>query len=708
MSEKKIIFSLITIGISSVVTQLVLLREAISTFSGNELVIGVFLGIWLMANALGAFLGSRYTHKKKQSKHLFFWGHLTLAILPFLQLAGFRGLPFLWIRGELLGIGSVIFGSSLILLPSCIIFGALIPVGSCFFKNPDEAPSLAFITEVAGDILGGLLFSFLFVYIFSHWQILMAIGFLNLFMAILISSFKLWPLPISLFAVIIISTPLNLFTLSWRTPGQKILLHKNTPFAQLTITQSQNQLNVLSNGLALFSSQDYRAEALAHIPLSQVRQGAKVLLISGGVLGTLHEMLKHQLGGIDYVELDPDILSLDDKIRKVLPHSLIRTHIGDGRIFIKEAAKKGLLYDCLIIDVPDPENIQLNRFYTLDFFQEAKRILAPDGLLFFTLTGADNYLEEEGLALNRSVYAALGKEFSNILLLPGETHYFLAADRPFLDIDDELRKKKIPITWLLDYQLPEISDPFRIDDLKNLISQEESFPNKDLSPRAFQHLLNLWMKKSRSPKWLIPLIFFSLAIFFLLVFLFYKVPFITLSSGYAGISLELSLIILFQIIFGYLYLWICVFITLFMIGALIGALSAKKWATTAISHLILPDTGFILLSLGILFLAFFYKTLQHAFSLILIHYGLIPLLIFISAVMVGWQFVAIARRYTHQSERSSAKITGSLYLADLAGASFGTFFISLFLLPKFGLMGILLSVIIVKCISLIILCKHSI
>jgi len=78
--------------------------------------------------------------------------------------------------------------------------------------------------------------------------------------------------------------------------------------------------------------------------------------------------------------------------------------------------------------LPDPENIQLNRFYTEEFFAEVKHILNPEGVLCFTLSGAENYLPRATLALNGSVYSALHHHFTYIEIFPGLTHYYLASD----------------------------------------------------------------------------------------------------------------------------------------------------------------------------------------------------------------------------------------------------------------------------------------
>jgi len=177
-----------------------------------------------------------------------------------------------------------------------------------------------------------------------------------------------------------------------------------------------------------------------------------------------------------------------------------------------------------------------------------------------------------------------------------------------------------------------------------------------------------------------------------------RVLFVTLSSGYAGICLELSLLLIFQIIFGYVYLWISLFVTLFMIGLGSGALAARRWRKNPDRQTVLQDFMLIIL-VGLVFWLSVSSSKFHAdASLSLIQCGIIPLLLFGSSMAVGWQFVAIS----HQLElgRKATQITGMLYLADLAGASCGTVLTSLFLLPRFGIPGVLLSAALVKLASL--------
>ncbi|MGA1825895.1 MAG: hypothetical protein ACMUIP_14665, partial [bacterium] len=487
----------------------------------------------------------------------------------------------------------------------------------------------------------------------------------------------------------------------------RLIVNKNTPFAQISITKSGEQLNVLLNAIPLFSHNDIRTEAMTHIPMSQVETGATVLLIAGGVFGTLKEIVRHHPARIDYVELDPSIVSLDSKIDNVLSNPVINTHIGDGRLFIKDAITRNTIqYDCIILDLPDPENIQLNRFYTLEFFQEAKKILSDQGVLFFTLTGAENYLGSNALALNISVYGALKRVFPHILVLPGETNSYLASVTPLsTKVADILKTRHITTRWLGDYQLPTMLNTFRIDQTKELLDHNEQSINTDLSPSAFKHLLNLWIKQSDTSEFLLNMLIILVLFLAIVSCQGDALRFVTMSSGYTGIAMELSLLIIFQLIRGYAYLWISTYVTLFMIGSILGAIVSRRRNYKKPLHKIRNcDIAMIMITLISILTSLFVLQYSKRAIPLGIQYFIIPVEILAIAMAIGYQFVAISTIV----KGGETEITGRLYLCDLAGSAGGTLLITLLLLPKFGLIGVLLSVLIIKIISMVMIKAYAI
>ena len=84
-------FSVTALGISSIVTQLVVMRELLSVFQGNELVIGVIFGTWLFLTGAGSWLG-RYLDRLKDKIRFLVQSQVLVALLPLLHIFIIRSL----------------------------------------------------------------------------------------------------------------------------------------------------------------------------------------------------------------------------------------------------------------------------------------------------------------------------------------------------------------------------------------------------------------------------------------------------------------------------------------------------------------------------------------------------------------------------------------------------------------------------------------
>ena len=172
--------------------------------------------------------------------------------------------------------------------------------------------------------------------------------------------------------------------------------------------------------------------------------------------------------------------------------------------------------------------------------------------------------------------------------------------------------------------------------------------------------------------------------------------FTILTSGYAGMAFELSLLLLFQVIYGYVYLRICGFITLFMIGSALGAFTSGRVKKKPFWQVLSCDAGLIALAVLACVGALAGIRVKGQVSLFSMQYVIIPSLIFLVAFAAGCQFSAVSRI----AQGTGAEVTGRLYVADLAGAACGTILTGLLFLPKIGIIGVLVSVLVLKCLSL--------
>ncbi len=92
-NERAITRVVIATGISSVVTQLLTIREFLSQFSGNEFVIALILFNWLILGGAGTLLARLITRRFwKATVNRLGWLSLILAAIPALQILAIRGL----------------------------------------------------------------------------------------------------------------------------------------------------------------------------------------------------------------------------------------------------------------------------------------------------------------------------------------------------------------------------------------------------------------------------------------------------------------------------------------------------------------------------------------------------------------------------------------------------------------------------------------
>ena len=80
--RRELILSILLLGFVSIATQIVLLREFLSFFYGNELIIGLILTNWMLLTGLGSYLG-RFAERIKNKIQWAILALLILSLLPF-------------------------------------------------------------------------------------------------------------------------------------------------------------------------------------------------------------------------------------------------------------------------------------------------------------------------------------------------------------------------------------------------------------------------------------------------------------------------------------------------------------------------------------------------------------------------------------------------------------------------------------------------
>jgi spermidine synthase len=158
----------IATGISSVVTQLLIIREFLAQFQGNEFVIALILFNWLILGGIGTILCRRITRNFwTATASCLGWLSLLLTGLPAVQILAIRYLRnVFFIHGSSVGFYSILFYSFLVTAPYCLMIGFVLPYSLFVIRtsDPDYPGARIYITDNLGDVSGGALFSFVLVF----------------------------------------------------------------------------------------------------------------------------------------------------------------------------------------------------------------------------------------------------------------------------------------------------------------------------------------------------------------------------------------------------------------------------------------------------------------------------------------------------------------------------------------------------------------
>jgi spermidine synthase len=711
-------FALATVGFTSTIAQIVLMRELVATFYGNELLFGLVLAAWLAWVAVGS------------------WGLARLAVRPRLgrgTLAVGLGLTGILLPGQitlvrnartLLGVtpgafvefipmvGAVV----LILAPLCMLAGFLFTLGARLMVEEGRTAGQAYVWEGVGAVVGGALFSFLLIHWLDPYQTALLVTTVNLTVAIFLYIRLLDASLVTLIILLIGSffggRALHQTTLRWQWPD--LAFAGDSPYGRLIIQARESQRAFFENGLLAFETQGTFPEEVAHFPLLIHPNPSQVLLIGGGVAGDLREILKHPLASVTYVELDPLLIEaaqahLAPQDAAVLNDPRVRLVFDDGRHYVSQllesqTTKKdpsslppNLLghhpssFDVVILDLPEPSTGALNRFYTQEFFAEVRAILKPGGIFSLGLPSAENYWSPELARRNSSIYHTLRTVFPEIVVLPGEHNFFLASDTPLAtnpaSLAERLAQRNIANRWVTPEYINYVFTTDRFDGVQQQLSATTGVRlNKDLAPISYYYALALWLSRfypnlrgvfestSLINLWWVvaPL---SLVVALTRWQRRWSIPVVISGMGLAQMMLELVVLFAFQVLHGYVYAEVSLIVTTFMAGLVVGAAASNqlvlrkmnvKQSLLAVQIAIIVYSGLLPLIL---------RLSIPAPALVF------PWLALLAGLLTGMAFpLAVALVRGH-----AGRVAGMLYGADLAGGCLGALLGVALFIPVLGI-----------------------
>jgi len=753
--------AILTMGFSGLVAQMLLLRELLIVFSGNELSIGIILANWLILEAFGAFfLGKRAEITKNKieifiSITIIFCLSLVAAIYCTRILKNILGISI----GQGVGILPILYSSFLILLLTSVSHGALFTFGckicSDFSRDSDTSSiGKVYVYETVGTLVGGIIWTYLLIPYLHSFYIAVGLVALNLLVCVvlipycksgkfqkIITTVCCTFLLLGIFSLFSgLSSKLQHLSIKSQWKGQNVVHYQNSIYGNICVIESGGQYTFFLDGIphiVVPVPDIVFVEEFVHLPLLSHPDPKKVLILSGGAGGVINEILKHpQVKLVDYVELDTLLLKLLRKFHTKLSEdklsaSVVKIHHIDGRLFLKMTKT---VYDIILIGLSEPSDLQTNRFFTKEFFSLCKKKLTKSGILAFTLPGSLTYLSDELRELNGCIFNTLKSEFSFVRAFPGDGYnIFLASNSKEITLVDkdwiihQLSQRNIKADIIVPRHIEYKLHPRWTDWFSEFMKKSTKKINLDFTPVGVFYSVSYW-NAIFTPNlgWIFRMsgnlnlrMFFLL--FIILAGLYFLIrakkgkifgsgiPFCIATTGFAGMIFDLALIFTFQAVYGYVFYWLGLLVSFFMVGAAIGAAkitSFLPYIKESIKFFIKIELAVICFSVALPFILSFLRPYLDTPQLYLSLRFLFLLLSFISGVLIGAEFPLANKIYLKERTNLSSTV-GLLYSSDLLGGWLGGLVGGFVLLSVLGLVGTCVIVVMIKLFSFILITGQS-
>ncbi|MGC8786875.1 MAG: fused MFS/spermidine synthase [Anaerolineae bacterium] len=764
MSER-VRIAILAMGFSGLTAQILLLREFLIMFAGNEFSIGIILANWVILEACGAFLG-RKAEKATRKTEAFAVLSTLFCLALFAALFAVRilkramGLSI----GESIGLLPMFVSSFLILSPVSVLHGALFPF-SCemeamsselkqgFHTPKGSSVGRVYAYETVGTVLGGIACTYFLVLYLGTFQAAAGLALLNAAVCLALlaphkqtGGYQKTTLALvgafALFSLLLTSQAgkLHQYAIQVQWENQHVVHYQNSRYGNLCVVENEGQYIFFQDGIpsVITPIPDLPfVEEFVHLPLLAHPEPKSLLVVSGGAGGVIHEALKHPtVATIEYVELDPLLINLFRKF----PTALTEFELNDARVTIRHIDGRLWLettrntYDVILVGISEPSTLQANRFFTQQFLSLAKERLNRGGILVLGLPGSLTYLNEELRDLNSCIFHTLKRVFPHIRVIPGDgTNLFLASDSvevAALDkakIVERLSQRQIIAQVVVPWYIEQKLHPGWQGWFFDFIAGGSQKINADFSPIGVFYSVAHWnaIFAPSVLRWLFQQLerinLWGISLFGagLLLVCFSLRPrsvasfragilLAIITTGFAGMIFDLMLTFAFQSIYGYVFWWIGLLVASFMAGAACGAMIMARVVERVerpFVHFVrieLAIIGFCLACPAILFVANAYLGGADPFFLFRLLFLAIS---FVSGLLVGAQFPLANKLYLGNSA-SLSKTAGLLYASDLLGGWLGGILGAVVLLPVLGLVGTCLTVAMLKLASFMVIITH--
>ncbi len=679
--------TLFVLGMVSTVAQVIIIRNLLQTALGNELILGLFIGIYTLMSGTGSLLSRVLKSGSLQKLASFIPLFLIVVIVLSLIPAHLMGL----MSGEALNLWQTLLITVMTLgllgLALGILYGAALEA----VRTQWGRVSPGYLFEAVGSGIGGAVFTYLLAStLYSVQTMALLIALMGSWTAYRYrSKFVAFPL---LIAILMFwkGESIEKWATSLELRGYKIVEIVNSRYGKIVTADRGGETTVFHNGniFVTWPNPDFEhVEALSHTPLLAAGGMRKVLLVGSGP-DMIPEILKHiAVKGLIYTQPDPAILNIVKKYG-ILPHdNRLKLVPRDARAFLTETQDT---FDVVILDLPSPSNISLNRYYTVQFWELLKKHLSPDGAVGFTLPWSVSYIPPELELMNVSVYRSLKSQFSSVVFMSDGENLVIASDNAISPKIIADRMETNPISTRI-FSPEYIAYRFARIPIMTLSAP----PDDDWHPITVLYALTYWstafspsIKKLIMGAESINFWWLSSALLLLVLLAFighkgfkHRVNITVFTTGFMAMAFDVIPMMVFQIKFGYIYETLGMIVALFHVGLAIGSFLSDRVALSR-RTLIISDLLMLLVTAAMFVLPMLSQAGIYAYAIL-------------GGAAVGFQFPIVAGNVKEHA--------GKIYGFDLTGGAFAALSITPFMLPVLGFYQTVAFLLLIKASSVLLL-----
>lgn len=689
----------IPLGIVASIFQLVTLREFSFSIAKNELAFVLATGFWIIFCALGSIVKSS---KKLRESSLCILASLSFSLsLCLIHLA--KSLIELKYY-EATSLSFILFLSVILIGPTAFIIGLTFRhFTEEYVKNNHPQKNVYakfFAFEAIGFFLGSITFTLYFIdytnpLIFSLLPLILLPSIRNHYKKILPA------------CIIIIVTVISILSfnsiLKKEFANANILANLGSGYGPIIVVHKANATIIFSGGSSLATSEDASSnEEFIHMSLSAAEPLVykDILFIGAALFGQAEEIAKYKLSSLDCLQMNPLISRLAKNKLSPGIKNKISFITNDPRGYLKNTNKQ---YDAILMNMPAPTNLSLNRYFTEDFFELIASRLKPKGVFSFTIPSKREILSPQFIRFNSSIINAVDKVFTNKLIIPSDTMTIIASHKQKIndyDLLDNFTRTKPKTIFFTIYHFKDYLAPAMRNYTQNLLDKTIP-PNTDLNPSGFLNYLILEQikfypdlridfKKMRSG--IIASLLLLGVVILIFSYLSKKASCLLniLAIGFSSISFSSIIFVLFQLYCGALFWKLGLLMALFMAGLssgtfLISAIKSYRANLLSGIYLFWMIVIFILFSnLKIIGSSGYAEFIFYSFALI-------------CGFLTGSSYPLLAQNLL-ENKFNHKSITMDIYSADLIGAFLGTVASGILLIPFLGIAYTLLTLISVNAI----------